>query len=47
MAALQNDKKIVMAAVQQNGWALGHAPAALQNDKEIVMAAVQQKGEAL
>ena len=36
-----------MAAVQQNGHALKHAPAALKNDKEVVMAAVQQDGYAL
>ena len=46
-ATLKNSKEVVMAAVQQNGWALLHASDALKNDKEVVMAAVQQNRRAL
>jgi hypothetical protein len=41
------NKKIVLAAVYQNGMALQYAPEELQNDKEVVMAAVRQNGFAL
>jgi hypothetical protein len=39
VAALKNDKEIVMAAVAENGGALQYASAALKNDKEIWKAA--------
>lgn len=42
----QNNFDIVMAAVQQNVWALEFASERLQDDPEIVMAAVQQTGKA-
>ena len=38
---MKKDKEVVMAAVRQDGWALGYAA------KEVVMAAVQQNGWAL
>ena len=44
---LQDDRTIVMAAVQYNGRALQHASQRLQDDVDIVMAAVQQDGRAL
>jgi hypothetical protein len=44
---LQNDKEVVLAAVNQCGWALEHASAELRNDKEVVLAAVNQNGWAL
>ena len=43
----QDDRNIVLAAVQLDGRALQHASAALQDDREIVLAAVQQNGRAL
>ncbi|WP_080502456.1 DUF4116 domain-containing protein [Neochlamydia sp. TUME1] len=40
-AALQNNREIVLAAVQQNGSALYYAAsAALQNNREIVLSAI-------
>ena len=42
-----NDKEAVLAAVKEDGWALGHASVALQNDKEVVLTAVQNDGYAL
>lgn len=41
---LRDDKEVVMAAVQHDGYALTHASARLQADKDIVLAAVQRKG---
>jgi hypothetical protein len=41
------NREIVMAAVQQNGWALQYAADALKADRTVVLAAVQQKGWAL
>ena len=41
-ATLQNDKEVVMAAVQQNGYAETCLP--LKNDKEFVIARVQENG---
>ncbi len=38
----KNDREIVLAAVQQNGWALQYAHESLQKDREIVLTAVQQ-----
>ena len=35
---------VVMAAVQQYGWALEHASEKLQNDREVVLAVVRQNG---
>ena len=37
----------MLAAVQQNGYALEAASAELQADREVVLAAVQQRGFAL
>ncbi|WP_079979866.1 DUF4116 domain-containing protein [Neochlamydia sp. S13] len=39
-AALQKNREIVLAAVQQNGSALYYASAALQNNREIVLSAI-------
>ena len=44
---LLNNKDVVMAAVEQNGYALEVASQKLQGDKEVVMAAVKQNGNAL
>ena len=44
---MRNNREVVMAAVQQNGFALEYASAEMQNDREIVMAAVQQTVYAL
>jgi len=38
---------IVLAAVRQNGFALGFASKALRGDEEVVLAAVRQYGMAL
>jgi hypothetical protein len=38
---------VVLEAVKNNGWALGHASEELQGDREVVLAAVKQNGEAL
>ena len=35
---------MVLAAVQQDGWALKFASSELQQDREVVLAAVQQSG---
>ena len=43
---LKADKEAVLAAVQQNGWALHFAASALKADKEVVVAAVQQNAAA-
>ena len=40
-------REIVLAAVQQDGLALGYADESLKKDREIVVAAVQQNGRAL
>jgi len=45
--SLQNDRKIVLAAVQNNGMALKHASPALQNDEEVVKRAIDNNGLAL
>ena len=42
-----NDKNQMLAAVQENGFALEHASEELKNDKDVVLAAVQQTGFAL
>ena len=42
-----NSKQEVLAAVNQNGWALSHASEELRNDKEVVLTAVKQDGWAL
>ncbi|WP_064610347.1 DUF4116 domain-containing protein [Streptobacillus moniliformis] len=42
-----NNKKEVLKAVKQDGWALEFASEELKNDKEVVMAAVKQNGDAL
>ena len=44
---LQNDKEVVLAAVQQNGLALEFASDKLKADRKVVLAAVQQNGNAL
>jgi hypothetical protein len=44
---LQNDKEVVLAAVQENGFSLGYASRELKSDKEVCLAAVQQTGWAL
>ena len=41
------DKKIILAAVIENGSALKNADKSLQKDKKIVMAAIQNRGSAL
>ncbi|CAE7403904.1 unnamed protein product [Symbiodinium sp. CCMP2592] len=46
-ADLQANRKVVLAAVQQNGYALQYASKDLQANKEVVLAAVQQDGRAL
>ena len=46
-AALCEDKELVTAAVQQDGWALQHACEELRQDKEVALAAVQSYGPAL
>ncbi len=43
----QDDRQIVLAAVQQNGNALAWASKKLHNDREIVLAAAQQTGRAI
>ena len=40
---IRGDKEIVLAAVQQCGYALQHASEVLRNNKEIVLAAVRQQ----
>ena len=46
-AELQQDREVVLAAVQQHGNALMYASAELKKDREVVLAAVQQDGRAL
>ncbi|CAE6927913.1 pum, partial [Symbiodinium sp. KB8] len=46
-ARLREDRLLVLAAVQVNGWALDSAAAKLKRDREVVMAAVRQSGLAL
>ena len=46
-AELQADREVVLAAVQQDGYALQYASAGLQADREVVLAAVQQNAVAL
>ena len=41
------DRKKVMAAVKQNGYALEYADTSLKKDREIVMAAIKQDSDAL
>jgi hypothetical protein len=41
---LKNDRKIVLAAVSQNGCALKYASLNLQNDPDIILVAVSQNG---
>lgn len=43
---LWENKAFVLAAVQENGWALEYASAELRNDTEIVLVAVQEEGAA-
>ena len=45
-AELRNDRDIVKAAVNQNGWALEFASDELRNDQDIVVDAVHQDGTA-
>ena len=47
MNDLNNDKEIVLAAVNQDGYALTFASDHLKNDKEVVLTAVQKDGTAL
>ena len=44
---MKNNKKIVLAAVQNWPWALKHASEALKADREVVMAAVKKDGTTL
>jgi ribosomal protein L24E len=44
---LKADKKIVLAAVKQNGEALQHANEKFRADKEVILTAVKQAGQAL
>ena len=46
-AAWQGDKEVVLAAVQEGGYALRHASEELRADREVVLAAVGQAGSAL
>ena len=46
-ASLMKDKEFVLAAIAQNGSALGYADESLKKDKEVVLAAVAQDGSAL
>ena len=41
------DREVVLAAVEEDGWALEYASVELQADREVVLAAVQQDGYAL
>ena len=41
------DRKKVLAAVKQDGWALKDADKFLKKDREIVMAAIKQDSDAL
>ena len=41
----QNDKEVVLAAVQQNGYALYYASKELKDNKEVLLTAVQNKKE--
>ena len=41
---MRADKKVVLAAVQQNGTTLEYASEEMRGDKEVVLAAVQQNG---
>ena len=41
-AALKDDRKIVLEAVKQDGFALQYASPVLQDDHEIVLDAVEQ-----
>ena len=45
-AELQDDREVVLAAVEQNGGALQYAAAELQGDREVVLAAVSHDGDA-
>jgi hypothetical protein len=44
---LKNDRKVVLAAVIQNGYLYQYASDALKNDREVVLAAVNQNGHSL
>ena len=44
---LLDDRDVVMAAVQQNGLALGWASERLRDDPAVVRAAVRQNGDAV
>jgi hypothetical protein len=44
---MQEKKKIVLAAVLNNGWALQYASLELRNNKEVVLAAVKNNPLAL
>ena len=46
-AALKDDREVVLAACNQDGWALKYASAAMKDDREVVLAACNQDGEAL
>lgn len=39
----RNNRRVVMVAVQKNGYALAHASKELKNDREIVLAALIQE----
>jgi hypothetical protein len=44
---LQDDRKVVLAAVRKDGLALMNASRALRNDRELILAAVESRPEAL
>jgi methylmalonyl-CoA mutase cobalamin-binding subunit len=44
---MKDNHDVVLAAVQQNGSALGYASAAMKDKHDVVLAAVQQNGNAL
>lgn len=44
---LQSDKKVVLAAVNQNGLALEFANDVFKSDKEVVKAALDQNDDAM
>merc|ERR1711972_1306938 len=44
---LRSNRDIVLAAVRERGWELGHAAEILRHDRQVVLEAVQRHGEAL
>jgi len=44
---LRGDREVVLAAVRERGWELGHATERVRRDREVVLEAVRKHGEAL